>query len=74
MSRGAGAPDSGDATGEEFRAADVTRVEYSKCCGGSRGMSRGAGAPDSGDATGEEFRAADTQATNMTTSGLEAAL
>ena len=63
MSRGAGAPVSGDATGEEFWAADTMDVKFSKRCGGIRAMSRGAGAPVSGDATGEEFRAADTKAT-----------
>jgi len=59
MSRGAGAPVSGDATGEDFRAADRVTMEHSQTVRGRRGMSRGAGAPVSGDATGEDFRAAD---------------
>jgi hypothetical protein len=74
MSRGAGAPVSGDATGEDFWAADVTRVEFSRRCGGGRGMSRGAGAPVSGDATGEDLWAADAKAIDMTKIVSEAAV
>ena len=62
MSRGAGAPVSGDATGEEFWAVDTMDVKSSKRCGGSRAMSRGAGARLR-DATGEGFRAAGGMAT-----------
>jgi hypothetical protein len=59
MSRGAGAPRSGDATGECRRTPTARRHGFISDLTEAAGMSRGAGAPRSRDATGELPQATD---------------